>query len=165
MPTFPEFCRRAKMRHDFNDQIQVRYQHPDGQEYDTWVSGEEALHRLHTTGREQQLKRLSRLDWETIRQARHSLPPEGKRRATEYGRDRLGDAVEDFIGGNIIGDSFSDAVRGHTRPDDPAAAERQKWQTHIQDDAFYAQVMELAYIQLDGSLPETPPSSPSDDWV
>lgn len=165
MPTFREFCLRAKMRHDFSDQIQVRYRHTNGEEYDTWVSGEEALQRLRSTAREQQLKGLSKLDWEMIRQARESLPAEGKRRATQYSRDRLGDAVEDFIGGNIIGDSLSDAVRGQTRPDDPNAAERRKWQAHMQEDAFYAQVMDLAFIQLQGSFPEESPSAEPGDWV
>lgn len=165
MPTFREFCLRAKMRHDFSDQIQVRYRHTNGEDYDTWVSGEEARQRLRSTSREQQLKGLSKLDWQMIRQARESLPQEGKRRATQYGRDHLGDAVEDFIGGNVIGDSLSDAVRGQTRPDDPDAAERQKWLAHMQEDAFYAQIMELAYIQLDGSFPDDARSPEPDDWV
>ncbi len=165
MPTLQEFCLRAKMRHDYSDQIQVRYRHIDGTDYETWVSGEEALQRLRSATREQQLKGLSKLDWEMIRQARKSLPEKGEQRATRFGRDRLGDMVEDFIGGNVIGDSLSDAVRGRTRPDDPRSAERQKWQAHMQEDVFYAQVMELAFIQLAGSFPEdTTPSEP-DDWL
>jgi hypothetical protein len=165
MPTFPEFCRRAKMRHDYSDQIQVRYRHTDGEDYDTWVSGEEALQRLRSTAREEQLKGLSKLDWEMIRQARESLLGQGQQQAARHGRDRLGDVVEDFIGGNVIGDSLSDAVRGHSRPDDPHAAEREKWQTHLHDDAFYAQILELAFIQLAGSFPEdTSPPEP-DDWL
>lgn len=56
MTTFQQFAARCKMRHDFEDQIQVRYRHPDGQDYDTWVSGLEAEHRLQAEVREQQLQ-------------------------------------------------------------------------------------------------------------
>ena len=43
------------MRHDFGDQIQVRYRHTDGEDYDTWVSGEEARQRLKTAEREKKI--------------------------------------------------------------------------------------------------------------
>lgn len=166
MPTFRDFCLRSKLRYDFSDQIQVRYRHTNGEEIDTWVSGTEAWQRLHATAREQQIKGLSQFDWEMIRDARRKLPDEGKRWAEEYGREQLGDMVEDFIGGNVIGDSLSDAVRGGTRPDDLYAAERQKWLDRLKDDAFYAQVLELAYIQLEGSFPdEDEASQEPDDWL
>jgi hypothetical protein len=53
MTTFIQFCAGAKLRHDFSDQIQVRYLHPSGENFDTWISGEEVLRRLKTMSREQ----------------------------------------------------------------------------------------------------------------
>ena len=53
MTAFANFARRCRMRHDFADQFQVRYHHPNGEHYDTWVSGEEALSRLRSAGAEE----------------------------------------------------------------------------------------------------------------
>jgi len=41
------------MRHDFDDQIQVRYTHTDGESFDTWVSGEEVLGRINSVESEE----------------------------------------------------------------------------------------------------------------
>ncbi len=45
MPDLADFSANCKMRHDYGDMIQVRYQHSDGENYDTWVSGDEVLSR------------------------------------------------------------------------------------------------------------------------
>ena len=165
MPTFVEFCSRTKMRHDFSDQIQVRYQHTDGEAYDTWVSGEEALQRLKSTSREAQLRGLSKLDWQKIREAQQRLPEEGKRRLRDELQQRLGDGIEDLVGGNVIGDSLSAAARGEDLEEDPAASEKRRWQAQLRNDAFYAQILALAWIQLRGSFPDENQQREMDDWL
>jgi hypothetical protein len=62
MTTFSQFASRAKMRHDFSDQIQVRYSHANGEDFDTWISGEEVLARLKTTSREELIKGFSQMN-------------------------------------------------------------------------------------------------------
>ena len=63
MTTYNQFCAGAKMRHDFSDQIQVRYTHPNGEEFDTWVSGAEIMSRLQTAIRERLIKSFSTKNW------------------------------------------------------------------------------------------------------
>jgi hypothetical protein len=164
MSAFSQFCARCKMRHDFSDMIQVRYHHPDGQRFDTWVSGEEVLQRLRSAAAEQRLKGLSRLDWQQIREAGKGLPQAGREKAEDEVRRRLAGGVEDLLGDNLIGSSLADAVRGRPEDDDPVADERARWRGHLEDDRFRALVLDLAWIQLEGSLPD-PPAGDADDWV
>lgn len=161
MVIFKRFLQTAKMRHDFGDQIQVRYRHTDGEDYDTWVSGEEALKRLKTAERE---KKIKGFPWRSILNVGKTLPEKGKAEAQRQVRGRLGDALDDMVGDNVIGESWADAVRGRARPDDPYAAEKQTWQTHLQDPTFRAQILELAWINLSGSFPNTTSTEPN-DWV
>lgn len=83
------------MRHDFGDKIQVRYVHSNGETYDTWVSGEEALQRVQSQETEERLEKLSDLDREMLREARDSLPDKVRDRLEEEARERLSGAVSD----------------------------------------------------------------------
>jgi hypothetical protein len=164
MTTFSQFCDRAKMRHDFSDQIQVRYPHPDGEDYDTWVSGEEVLQRLRSEAAEKRLKGVSRLEWQEIRQAGRDLPEQAKKKVRDRLKDQLADTVEGIIGGNVIGDSLADNIRGRDANVEPRQWEKQKWQASLQDEAFRTKVLELAWLNLAGSFPATPTIEP-DDWT
>jgi len=167
MPTFKEFAIKAKVRPDFGDMIQVRYVHTDGDDYDTWISGEEVLQRLRSETAEERLRNLSKLDWQAIEAARERLPDEGKKDLKRKLIDRFADEVKGAIGGNVIGDSLSDAIRGQeSAEDDPYEAEREKWRTFLQDKRFRAKVIELAWIQLEGSFPDDDDVvEEPDDWM
>lgn len=164
MTSFEQFCARTKMRHDFSDQIQVRYEHGDGEAYDTWVSGEEVMQRLRSEAAERRLRGLSRLDWQEIQEAKEKLPQEGKERLEEEARDRLADGVEDVLGNNVIGESLADAVRGRERGEDDDAT---LWRQRLQREAFQEKVLELAWINLRGSFPEEDEGAfdEADDWI
>lgn len=164
MSAFSQFCARCKMRHDFGDMIQVRYHHPDGQTFDTWVSGEEVVQRLRSAAAEERLRGLSQLDWQQIKGTSQQLPQKGREKAEEELRDRLASGVEDLLGQNVFGSSLADAVRGSSDEDDLDLAEKERWQGYLQDDSFRAVVLDLAWIQLEGSLPDIPTNEP-DDWV
>ncbi|MCI0393730.1 MAG: hypothetical protein L0332_07345 [Chloroflexi bacterium] len=164
MTTFELFCARCKLRHDFDDMIQVRYQHANGESYDAWVSGEEALGRLRSEAAEERLKGLSRLDWEQVRESGRQLPAEGKQKLRRGLKDRLAGRVEEAIGGNVVGDSLAEAIRGRDRDEASRAAEKARWQALLQEEAFREKVLELAWIQLEGSFPDEPGGEP-DDWV
>lgn len=166
MTSFKQFCTRTKMRHDFADQIQVRYRHSDGEAYDTWVSGEEVMQRLRSEAAERRLRGLSRLSWDEIQEAKDALPQEGKEQLEEHVKDRLADGLEDVLGDNVIGESLADAVRGGDRGEDDDAA---LWHQRLRDEAFREKVLELAWINLRGSFPEEDstddPLDRADDWV
>lgn len=162
MVTLKRFLQTAKMRHDFGDQIQVRYRHTDGEDYDTWVSGEEALKRLKTA---EQKKKIKGFPWRSILNVGKTLPEKGKAEAKRQLREGLGDALDNMAGGNVIGDSWVDEVRGRATPTDPYDTEKQTWQTHLQDQTFRAQILELAWLNLSGSFPNDPTPAEPDDWV
>lgn len=164
MTTFTQFATRCKMRHDFGDRIQVRYYHANGESYDTWVSGEEVAQRLRSEAAEQRLRRLRQLNWEEIRNATRELPATGKRRLREELHDHLADNVEDFLGDSLIGSALAGAVRGDDSQDKPDP-EKERWQARLQEDAFRATVLELAWINLRGSFPEEEDPTDFDDWV
>ncbi len=153
------------MRYDYDDQIQVRYQHSDGEFFDTWVSGSEVLGRIKSKESEEQLRALKNLDLNALRQFAEELPEKGKRRAWSTLKDQMGDSVEYAIGGNLIGDSLVDAVRGVDGDIDPIELERRRWQLLLQNQAFKGQVLELAWIQLEGSFPDDDSFDRLDDWV
>ena len=69
MTNFNQFCAGAKMRHDYNDMIQVRYPHPNGENFDTWVSGQEVMQRLDTQARQQLIKSFSQKNWQEAKDA------------------------------------------------------------------------------------------------
>jgi hypothetical protein len=163
MTTFDQFSARTKMRHDFRDQIQVRYHHSDGEAYDTWISGEEVVARLKSAAAEKRLKGISNLDWQEIRTAGEQLPEQAKEKLRDRLKNKLVDTVEDAIGGNLIGNELADKVRGRDSDQDPRDAEKQRWQTLLQDDDFRAVALELAWIQLAGSFPQE--TSEPDDWM
>ena len=165
MPTFKDFAIKAKVRPDFGDMIQVRYVHTDGDDYDTWVGGEEVLQRLASETAEDRLRSISKLDWQAIKEAKERLPEEGKKKLRRKLIDRFADEVKGAIGGNVIGDSFADAISGQDSTDDPYESERQKWRTYLKDDAFRSKVIELAWIQLEGSFPEDDQQEEPDDWM
>jgi hypothetical protein len=165
MTDFTTFSAGCKMRHDYDDMIQVRYHHSNGEDYDTWVSGDEVLSRLHSEMAEEKLRGLRDLDWKKILATREEWPEEAKDRAEESVLDILADNIQENIGGNIIGDSLSDAVRG--RPSDPDSPDSTKarWLIFLQDEIFRAKVLKLAWIQLEGSFPDEQTAEEPDDWV
>jgi hypothetical protein len=164
MTTFETFSARCKLRLDSDDQFQVRYHHPDGQHFDTWVSGEEVLSRLHSTAAEDRLRALSQLDLDALKEAAEGLPQEARERARDSLRERLGDEVEDTLGRGPIAAGLSDAIRGRARPADPDADARAAWLALAQQPDFRAAIRELAWIQLAGSLPAEAPDEPG-DWL
>lgn len=165
MTSYNQFTATCKMRYDYDDQIQVRYQHSDGDFYDTWVSGSEALRRIKSKESEEQLKALKDLDLNALRQFTRELPEKGRKRAWSTLKEQMGESVEEAIGGNLIGDILADAVRGVDDDIDPDELERQRWHLLLQNQAFKGQVLELAWIQLEGSFPDDDSFDGLDDWV
>jgi hypothetical protein len=164
MTTFIQFCAGAKMRHDFSDQIQVRYPHPSGETFDTWISGEEVMSRLKTMSREQLIHSFSRMNWSAAKAALQRELDESKHKAQRGLKDRLADVVEDNIGGNIFGDMLADNIRGVDSNVDPRNQEKALWQQRLHNDGFRAVALELAWINLEGTFPAEPTAEP-DDWV
>lgn len=164
MTTFTQFAARCKMRHDFADRIQVRYRHTNGEDYDTWVSGEEVMQRMRSEAAEERLRRLTRLNWEELHSLGKELPEQGKRRLSDELRGRFADSVEDFLGDSVIGSSLADAARGRGS-EGKADPEREQWQARLQDRAFRVYILELAWINLRGSFPEEDDDTEFDDWV
>jgi hypothetical protein len=164
MTTFVQFCARAKMRHDFSDMIQVRYPHPDGEDFDTWISGEEVMSRLKTMSREQLIRSFSRMQWREAKEALEREVELGKEKARRELKDRLADMVDDNIGGHIFGQTLADNIRGVDSNVDPREREKQLWQSRLHNDGFRAVALELAWINLEGTFPEEPQAEP-DDWV
>jgi hypothetical protein len=165
MSSFRTFLDNTRMRYDFDDQIQVRYTPSDGLNYDTWVSGEEVIHRLQSQDAEEKLRGLNDLDWAYLQELKDALPDLGRDALEESLINRVADELQDFIGGNIIGDSLAEAVRakasGHRDDVNVAAV----WKTLLEDNRFRLQVLTLAWIQLRGSYPESDTAPEPDDWI
>lgn len=164
MTTFIQFCAGAKLRHDFSDQIQVRYPHPTGEAFDTWISGEEVMSRLKTMSREQLIHSFSRMNWTEAKAALQRELDEGKQKARRSLKERLAGMVEDNIGGNIFGNTLADNIRGVDSSADLREQEKALWQQRLHNDAFRAIALELAWINLEGTFPDEAPTEP-DDWV
>ncbi|MCB8979952.1 MAG: hypothetical protein H6657_21280 [Ardenticatenaceae bacterium] len=164
MTTFIQFCAGAKLRHDFSDQIQVRYPHPTGEAFDTWISGEEVMSRLKTMSREQLIHSFSRMNWTEAKAALQRELDEGKQKARRNLKERLAGMVEDNMGGNIFGNTLADNIRGVDSSADPREQEKALWQQRLHNDAFRAIALELAWINLEGTFPDEAPTEP-DDWV
>ena len=162
MTPYQQFIRRCKMRYDFDDQIQVRYQHSDGESFDTWVSGEEVMSRIESDEAEGRLRALKNLNLDALRQLKEDLPEKGKERAWSTLKDQFADSIEESIGGNIIGDSFADSVRGY---DDEFETGQDRWLLLLQEPAFRTRVLELAWIQLEGSFPDDDSIEEPDGWI
>ncbi len=151
------------MRHDFSDQIQVRYVHPTGENFDTWISGDEVLARLKTMSREQLIQSFSRMNWQEAKTAVSRELESGKKKARRSLKDRLANIVDDQLGGNIFGDTVADNIRGIDSNSDPDERKKQQWQAYLRQDAFRAIALELAWINLEGTFPDEPSAEP-DDW-
>lgn len=164
MTTFIQFCAGAKLRHDFSDQIQVRYPHPTGENFDTWISGEEVLSRLKTMSREQLIHSFSRMNWTEAKAALQRELDEGQQKARRSLKERLAGMVEDNLGGNIFGDTLANNIRGVDSHADPREQEKALWQQRLRSDAFRAVALELAWINLEGTFPAEPTAEP-DDWL
>jgi hypothetical protein len=163
MTSYTQFCRNCRMRYDFADQIQVRYRHGDGEEYDTWVSGEEVLQRLRSDAAESKMEELRRLEWRQIRELRDRLPSEARDKLKSELQDRLADGLEEALGANQISQSLADALRGGKGGRE---ADREiEWPLLITDQAFRDKVLELAWIQLEGSFPADGRAGEPDDWT
>lgn len=165
MTTFVQFCRRAKMRHDFSDMIQVRYPHPNGENMETWISGEEVMSRLKTASREQLIRSFSRMQWSEAKNALEEEWLQKKEKNYWEFRRRTGDAFARQFGGHLFGDTAADALRGVDSTADPGDQEKQTWQSRLPDPAFRAIALELAWINLEGTFPPETPDEPADDWV
>lgn len=159
MSAYPDFARRCRMRHDFADQFQVRYHHPNGEPYDTWVSGEEVLSRLRAADAEERLRDLGQLQPDELGVAWEEGKRKARRSLADRLRDQLGDGVESMVGGNPLGESLADSVRGHSE------AQGEDWAGYLRDKAFRAVALELAWINLRGSFPEPGAADELDDWV
>jgi len=164
MTTQNQFCDKAKMRHDFSDQIQVRYSHPNGEDFDTWISGEEVMQRLDTKSRERLIKSFSQKKWRQMRDEAQDLIEKKKNKTKKNFKDRFADMVSDNVGDNIFGDTLADKIRGVDSDVDPYDQEKQLWQSRLQNDAFRSIAIELAWINLEGTLPDEGEES-VDDWV
>jgi hypothetical protein len=163
MSAFADFARRCRLRHDFADQIQVRYRHPNGESYDTWVSGEEVLARLRSADAEARLRRLGKFQPGELGAAAEEAKRAAKRSLHDRLRRRLGDSVESLAGGNPLGDSLAENVRGQEPSGSETAAAR--WQSYLHDEAFRAIALELAWINLRGSFPEPGSAEDEGDWL
>lgn len=151
------------MRHDFGDQIQVRYRHTNGEDYDTWVSGSEVLGRMQSKAAEKRLRGFMKLNWQQIQEAKEQLPDEAKEKTKSWLLDNLANGFEDNLGGNLFGDSLADSIRGENDASTDLAKER--WMNLLHDEDFRAGVLELAWIQLEGSFPEDSHTEEPDDWI
>jgi hypothetical protein len=162
---FSQFAANCKTRHDYDDMIQVRFSHPNGELFETWVSGEEVLQRLRSEAVEKRLRGFSQLDLDAIRKSANDLPDLAKDSASEEVTDRLADEIEDLLGTHIISESLADAIRGSEAQDDSEESESKHWLALLHDDRFRLVVLELAWIQLEGSFPEEESRDEPDDWI
>ena len=165
MTNFKQFCAQAKMRHDFSDMIQVRYPHPNGENYDTWISGEEVMSRLKTMSREALIRSFSQMNWEEAKTAVEREWQQGKEKSYWEVRKRSGDIFANYFGGHIFGETAADSIRGRDSTGDPQEDEKLRWQSRLHDPAFRAVALELAWIDLEGSFPEESFNEEPDDWV
>lgn len=165
MTTETQFRHGAKLRHDYSDMIQVRYPHPNGEPFDTWVSGAEVMARLDTAARERLIKSFSSKNWQQAKESLRTELEAGKEKAQHNWRGRLADKITDAVGGNILGDTVADNVRGVDSNQEPHAQEKQLWQSRLHDPAFRNIVLELAWINLRGAMPDEGSEPEADDWV
>lgn len=165
MTTETQFLRGAKLRYDYSDMIQVRYPHPGGENFDTWVSGAEVMARLNTAARERLIKSFSTKNWQQAKESLQDEVEKGKEKARRSLRDRLAGQVSNAVGGNIFGDTLADNLRGVDANENLRAVEKQRWQSHLQDPDFRAVALELAWINLRGAMPSEEPEPDPDDWV
>jgi hypothetical protein len=145
--------------------IQVRFTYPSGELFDTWVSGEEVLQRLRSEAAEERLRRLSRLDLDAIRKSANDLPDLAKDRADDEITNRFAGRIENFLGDHIISESLAEAIRGSEAHADTEESEGKRWLTLLHDDHFRLVVLELAWIQLEGSFPKEESPDEPDDWI
>ena len=165
MTAVHQFRTRAKMRHDYSDMIQVRYPHPNGENFDAWVSGEEVLARLNTKDRERLIKNFSQKNWQQAQDAIRQEVEKGKAQARRSLKERLAGIVHDQLGDNIFSDTLADNIRGVDSGEDPRDREKAMWQARLRDEAFRAIVLEMAWINLEGTMPDEKYDPEPDDWV
>lgn len=165
MTNFSQFAANCKTRHDYDDMIQVRFTHPGGELFDTWVSGEEVLQRVRSEAAEERLRKLSQLDLDAIRKSANDFPELAKDRAGDEITNRLAGEIEDYLGDHIISESLADAIRGSEAHDEAVESEGKRWLALLHDDRFRLVVLELAWIQLEGSFPEEELPDEPDDWI
>lgn len=152
------------MRHDFSDQIQVRYLHSNGESFDTWVSGEEVMQRLDSQARQRLIRSYGRKDWRELRDDLGKELKKGKEEIQRDFKERLAGQVRETLGDNIFGDTLADRIRGVDPDADPYEVEKELWRSRMQDAGFREIVLELAWINLEGAMPpET--GQETDDWM
>lgn len=165
MTTLNQFCAGAKMRHDYSDMIQVRYPHPNGEDFDTWISGEEVMQRLDTQSRERLIKSFSQKNWQEAKDAARQELEKGREKIRRSLKDRLADTISDQIGDNIFGDTLADNVRGTDSSLNAHDQEKAIWQSRLGDTGFRTIALELAWFNLEGTLPDEESGKQQDDWV
>ena len=165
MTNFTQFCTGAKLRHGYADMIQVRYPHPTGENFETWVSGEEVMQRLDTQARERLIKSFSQKNWREAKDAGREEIEKGKEKLRGHLKDRLADVISDQIGSNLFGDTLADNVRGVDSNIDAYDREKAVWQNRLHNESFRAIALKLAWIHLDGTLPDENDEKSVDDWV
>lgn len=165
MTTFDQFCTGAKMRHDYSDMIQVRYPHPSGENFDTWISGEEVMQRLDSQARERLIKSFSQKNWQEAKDTARQEIEKGKEKIRRRLKDRLAGVVSNQIGDNIFGDTLADNVRGMDSRTDTYDREKATWQNRLQDTQFRQMALQLAWQNLEGTLPDEKSDETQDDWV
>ncbi len=165
MTTSQQFRARAKTRHDYSDMIQVRYPHPNGENFDAWVSGEEVLARLNTKDRERLIKSFSQKNWQQAKDTIRQEMEKSQKQARRSLKERLAGAVHNQLGDNIFSDTLADNIRGVDSSEDPRDREKAMWQARLQDEAFRVIVLELAWINLEGTMPDEKHDPEPDDWV
>lgn len=104
-----------------------------------------------------------KLNWQQIQEAKEQLPDEAKEKTKSWLLDNLANGFEDNLGGNLFGDSLADSIRGENDASTDLAKER--WMNLLHDEDFRAGVLELAWIQLEGSFPEDSHTEEPDDWI
>lgn len=164
MTTLAQFAQNSKMRHDYADMIQLRYTHIDGEAYDTWISGDEVMARLKTLSREQLIRSFSQMEWQTAKERLQQELENQKGKQKRKLIDRIADQVEGAVGGNIFGETLAAHIRSRDNTQSSQEQEKAFWQAKLREDAFRAIALELAWLNLEGSLPDLPPPEP-DDWV
>lgn len=106
-----------------------------------------------------------KLNWEQIQDAKERLPDEAKGKTERWLLDILANGLEDNLGGNLIRDSLAGAIRGEKDKNASTDMAKERWTKLLSDEFFRAGVLELAWIQLEGSFPEDSPTEGPDDWI
>jgi hypothetical protein len=108
---------------------------------------------------------LSELDPNDLRIVIASLPESTKYAVRQSLTEKAAEQLEALIGGNLIGDAIAKAVRGRDAEPASGLSDEDRWRALIRFAPFRQIVLELAWIQLEGSFPDSGAEPPPDDWL